>query len=97
MGEDEGVEMIRKLSERWTTNGMLWLLDRMQQRASDRVSKSLGLLLQPIVSHCKVIRTSPEVRVNLPCNGMVDGGVVKGEVFAWNQAINVGDGTAVGC
>ncbi len=29
-------------------------------------------------------------------NGMVDGGVVKGEVFAWNKAVNAGDGAAIG-
>ena len=49
-GGEEGGVMMRKSSRRWTRNGILWLLDKIQQRASDNVSKSLGLLLQPKVS-----------------------------------------------
>ncbi len=30
-------------------------------------------------------------------DGMIGGGVVKGEVFAWNEGINARDGTAMGC
>ena len=49
-GGDEGGEMMRKSSRRCTRNGILWLLAKIQQRASARLSKSLGLLLQPKVS-----------------------------------------------
>ncbi len=49
-GGDEGGVMVRKLSKRWTRNGSLWVFKRIQQSASDRVSKSFGLLLQPKVS-----------------------------------------------
>ena len=60
-----------KSSKRWMRNETPWLLDRIQQRASDRVSKSLGCFATKDEPHGEVICTTPadsedmsEVRVN---------------------------------
>lgn len=62
--------MMRKLSKRQARNGILWLLEKNQQRDTSRVSKSLGLLLDPNMSptacntHLPVdAKEQPEVRV----------------------------------
>ena len=60
-----------KSSKRWARNWIPWLLDRIQQRASDRVLKSLGCFATKGEPHSKVICTTPadseetpEVRVD---------------------------------
>ena len=93
--------MTRKSCKRWRTNGSLQLFSRIQQSASDKVSKMRVLLRQPKVgltakyclpSHCTPNRCHWDVSGCLDeLNGVVDRGVEQGKFGERNQAVNARD------